>query len=70
MVLGYIYIVAGRQLKCSVTHAKRSFHRCINLMPFLEKISRIVSEEVILQLVNCKCMPVGPTLWTRVLLGS
>jgi len=50
------YIVAGRQLRCSITHSKRSFHRSLNAI--FGKIGRIASEEVTLELVKCKCFPI------------
>ena len=32
------FIVAGRQVKCSITYAKRSFHRTLNAIgPYLGK---------------------------------
>jgi len=51
-----VHIVTGRQFKCSLTHAKQSFYRPTNAI--FGKISRIASEEIILQLINCKCMPI------------
>ena len=46
------FIVAGRQVRCSITHAKRSFHRALNAI--FGKIGRLASEEVILELVKRK----------------
>jgi len=43
-------IVAGRELRCSVTHVKRSFHRVMNAV--FGKVGRIASEEVTLQLAK------------------
>ena len=51
-----VHIVAGRQFKCSLTHAKQLFYRSTNAI--FGKIGRIASEEVILQLINCKCMSI------------
>ena len=42
--------------KCSVTKAKKSFHRSINAI--FGKVGRIASEEVILHLVKTKCLPI------------
>jgi len=39
------YLTAGRQFRCSVSYAKRSFHRATNAI--FGKISRFVSEEVL-----------------------
>jgi len=46
------YIVAERELRCSVTHAKRSFHRSINAI--FGKVERLASEKVTLQLAKNK----------------
>jgi len=48
------YIVAGREFRCSITHAKRSFHRSINVI--FGKVGRLASEEVTLQLAKSKCI--------------
>ena len=56
------YIVAGRELRCLVTHAKRSFHRAMNAI--FEKVERLASEEVTLQLAKRK-MYTNPNLWIR-----
>ena len=45
--------LAGRQLKCSVAHAKRSFYRSTSAI--FGKIGRIASED---ELIDCKCMPI------------
>ena len=50
------FIVAGRQVRCSIAHAKRSFHRALNAI--FGKIGRLASEEVTLELVKRKCMPI------------
>ena len=50
------FIVAGRQVRCSITHAKHSFHRALNAI--FGKIGRLASEEVTLELVRRKCMPI------------
>ena len=42
-------------MRCSVSYAKRSFYRSSNAI--FGKVGRCASEEVILQLVNSKCMP-------------
>jgi len=48
------YIIKGRQFRCSVTNAKRSFNRSTNAT--FGKVGRLTSEEVTLQLVNSKCL--------------
>lgn len=51
-----IFIVKSRIFKCSLDHAKRSFYRAVN--GIFGKIGRIASEEVILELIKTKCLPV------------
>ena len=48
-----IYIVNARQFKCRCDHA--TFYRVLNAV--FRKIGRSSSEEVVLQLINSKCMP-------------
>ena len=45
-----------RQLRCSVTNAKRSFNRSTNAI--FGKVGRIASEEVTVQLLKSKCLPI------------
>ena len=47
--------VSGR-FKCSIDHAKRLFYKAANNV--FGKIGRIASEEVTLQLVKSKCIPI------------
>jgi len=51
-----IFIVSSRIFRCSPDHAKRSYYRSLNAI--FGKIGRKASEEVILQLVSCKCIPI------------
>jgi len=51
-----IYVTGSRELKCSLDTAKKSFYRAANAI--YGKVERHASEEVILQLVSSKCMPV------------
>jgi len=51
-----IYIVRSRIFKCSLDYAKRSFYRAANSI--FGKVGRLASEEVVLQLLYSKCMPV------------
>ena len=46
----------SRYLKCLLTVAKRGFYRAANSM--FDKIGRCSSEEVILQLISSKCIPI------------
>jgi len=48
--------VQSRTLKCSLDAAKRGFYRAANTI--FGKIGRIASEEVVLQLIKSKCVPV------------
>ena len=50
-----IYIVNARQFKCHYDHSTASFYRALNAV--FRKICRSSSEEVVLQLINSKCMP-------------
>jgi len=51
-----IFIVNSTKFKCSVNHAKRTFYRAAN--GIFGKIGRLASEEVIVQLLLHKCMPI------------
>ena len=51
-----VYIVKSRVFKCSFEFAKRCFYRASNAI--FGKIGRIASEEVILHIIKCKCLPV------------
>ena len=46
----------SRYLKCSLTVAKRGFYRAANSI--FSKIGRSASEEVIMQLISSKCIPI------------
>jgi len=62
---GYIIgLIKGQQFRCSATNAKRSFNRSTNAI--FGKVGRIASEEVTLQLVKSKCLPI----WAWVLLSA
>ena len=45
-----------RDWMCSLEHAKKSFYRAANAV--FAKIGRVASEEVTLQLIKVKCLPV------------
>ena len=51
-----IFIVKSRKFRCSLEHAKKSCYRVINAI--FGKIGRVASEEVILELVSKKCIPI------------
>ena len=51
-----IYFVQSRKLKCSLDAAKRGFYRAANSI--FSKIGRTASEEVILQIISSKCLPI------------
>ena len=51
-----INIVTSKVFKCSFDQTKRSFYRVANSI--FGKVGRIASEEVTLQLISCKCMPI------------
>ena len=50
-----IYIVSGKTFRCCLDNAKKSFYRAFNAI--FGKIGRSASEEVILSLVQSKCLP-------------
>ena len=47
---------SSRNFKCSLDHAKRSFYRAANSIS--GKIGRIASEDVLIELLKTKCMPI------------
>ena len=51
-----VFFVSSRKLKCSLDHAKRSFYRSVNAV--FGKVGRLASEDVVLHLVDSKCMPI------------
>jgi len=50
-----IFIVRAPVFRCSLEHAKRSFYRAAN--GIFGKMGRIASEEVTIQLLKSKCLP-------------
>ena len=51
-----IYLINFRVFCCSHDQAKRAYHRSLNAI--FGKVGRIASEEVVLQLVSSKCLPI------------
>ena len=51
-----VFFVKSRVFKCDLDHVKRSFYRAANAI--FGRIGRIASEEVIIQLIKSKCIPV------------
>ena len=51
-----IYMIHGHRFKCSWEHARKSFYRSLNSI--FGKVGRHASEEVVLQLVIAKCLPI------------
>ena len=51
-----IYVVNSRKFKCSLDKAKRSCYRSLNAV--FGKVGRCASEEVVLELVAKKCLPI------------
>ena len=49
----HLYI---RSMKCSLDDGKRGFYRAVNSI--FRKIGRTASNEVVLQLISTKCMPI------------
>jgi len=57
-----VFIVSSRSFKCSLVRAKRSFYAAVNGL--FGKLLDLASDEVILELVRAKCIPI--LLWSRV----
>lgn len=51
-----VVILRARVFKCSLEYAKRSFYRSANTI--FGKVGRSASEEVTLQLITSKCIPI------------
>ena len=51
-----IFIISSHIFRCSLDHAKRSYYRSLNAI--FGKIGGSASEEVVLQLVSSKCLPI------------
>jgi hypothetical protein len=51
-----IIIVNARTFKCSLDHAKRAYYRSLNAI--FGRIGRSAYDEVVLQLVTNKCLPI------------
>ena len=51
-----VYLLSSRTFRCSLDQAKRGYFRSVNAI--LGKVGRIASEEVVLQLVSSKCLPI------------
>ena len=50
------YIIQSRYFKCSLSQAKKSYYRALNAI--FGKVGRAASEEVTLELVKLKCLPI------------
>ena len=55
-VISAFFIARSRKFKCCVDNAKRSFYRAANKI--FGKVGRLASEEVVVQLLLHRCMPV------------
>jgi len=51
-----LFFVRSHTFKCSLDDAKRSFYRAVNWI--FGRIGRTASEEVILELIKSKCLPI------------
>ena len=51
-----MYFVSGRAFKCSFDHSKCQFFKALNAV--FSKVGRFTSEEVVLNLIRAKCLPV------------
>jgi len=51
-----VFIIRAAKFKCFIDNAKRSFYRATN--GIFAKIGRMASEEVMVQLLKQKCLPI------------
>ena len=51
-----VYFLSSHIFKCSLEHAKCAYYRSVNAI--FGRVGRIASEEVVLQLVSTKCIPI------------
>ena len=51
-----IFIIRSTRFNCNLDHAKHSFYRAVN--GIFAKVGRLASEEVLLQLICQKCVPI------------
>jgi len=51
-----LFTVQSHIFRCSLDHAKRLFYRAVN--GIFGKIGRTASEEVVLELIKTKCLPI------------
>jgi len=51
-----VYFVSGRAFRCSFDHCKCRYYRAFNAV--FSKVGRLASEEVVLDLIRNKCLPV------------
>ena len=51
-----VFVTRSRKFKCSIDNAKRSFQRAAN--GIFGTVGRLASEEVVVQLLLHKCMPI------------
>jgi len=51
-----IYIVSSHTIRCSLDYAKRSFYHAANGV--FGKTGRISSEDIVIQLLKPKCIPI------------
>jgi len=51
-----VFIQRAMRFKCSIEQSKRSFYRAANSI--FAKVGRLASEEVVVQLLKYKCLPV------------
>ena len=56
-----IFITRNRRFNCSFANSKRSFYRSVNAI--FGKVLSIATVDVILNLINSKCLPVGLLLY-------
>ena len=50
-----VFLVSSREFRCSYDEAKKSFYRAFNAI--FGKVGRLATEDVVLKLINTKCIP-------------
>ena len=51
-----VYLKSGRTVRCCFDHSKCQFYKAFNAI--FSRVGRLASEEVVLNLLNVKCLPV------------
>jgi len=58
-----VHIISAKAFACSLAHAKKAFYRAFNAV--FGKVAGVAPEEVIVELLKVKCLPVLLLLYGR-----